>query len=148
MPLLAGGEGAGEDTVLGEYLAEGAVAPIVMIRRGRHKFVHSPADPDQLFDLRSDPHELTNLSDDPAHVGVVRAFRDEVASLWDLDELHRAVVASQRRRRLIVNALSAGRNEGWDYRPPDDSSARYVRGQDFWKPFAGARLRGEGDTTG
>jgi choline-sulfatase len=147
VPLLGGGEGAGQDTALGEYLAEGAVAPIVMIRRGPHKFIHCPADPDQLFDLPSDPHELTNLAEDPAHAGVVRGFQDEVASLWDLDELHRAVVASQRRRRLIVDALSVGRNEGWDYRPPDDSSARYVRGQDFWEPFAGARLPGDGEST-
>ena len=48
----------GHDLVLGEYLAEGAVAPIVMIRQGRYKFVHCPADPDMLFDLAEDPDEL------------------------------------------------------------------------------------------
>ena len=32
----------GHDEAIGEYLAEGAIAPIVMIRRGRQKFVHSP----------------------------------------------------------------------------------------------------------
>jgi hypothetical protein len=44
------------DETVAEYLAEGAIAPIVMIRRGRHKFIHSPADPDQLFDV-VDPNE-------------------------------------------------------------------------------------------
>ncbi len=39
------------DEVVAEYLAEGAVAPIVMIRKERYKFIHSPSDPDQLFDL-------------------------------------------------------------------------------------------------
>jgi hypothetical protein len=29
------------DTVVAEYLAESAITPIVMIRRGRHKFIHS-----------------------------------------------------------------------------------------------------------
>src|SRR6185437_2879523 len=53
VPHLEGG--AGHDEVIGEYLAEGAVAPIVMIRRGAEKFVHSPADPDQLYDLAGDP---------------------------------------------------------------------------------------------
>ena len=38
----------GHDEVHAEYLAEGALAPIVMIRKGRYKFIHSPADPDQL----------------------------------------------------------------------------------------------------
>ena len=45
--------------MIGEYLGEGAVAPVVMIRRVCvYKFVHSPVDPDQLFDLVADPHEL------------------------------------------------------------------------------------------
>ena len=46
---------AGHDEAVGEYLAEGAVAPIVMIRRGAFKFIHSPSDPDQLYDLARDP---------------------------------------------------------------------------------------------
>ena len=54
--------GAGHDDVFGEYCAEGAIAPVVMIRRGRFKFIHSPVDPDQLFDLHADPHERRNLS--------------------------------------------------------------------------------------
>ena len=49
-----------------EYLAEGAIAPIVMIRRGQHKFIHSPPDPDQLYDLAADPGEQVNLAGDPA----------------------------------------------------------------------------------
>ena len=36
--------------------------PLVMIKRGRYKFVHSPADPDQLYDLIEDPDELRNLA--------------------------------------------------------------------------------------
>ena len=41
----------GHDEAIGEYLAEGAIAPMVMIRRGPFKFIHCPADPDQLYDL-------------------------------------------------------------------------------------------------
>ena len=51
-----------EATVVGEYLAECVPAPMVMIRRGRWKFVHVPGDPDQLFDLDADPLELSNLA--------------------------------------------------------------------------------------
>ncbi len=64
VPQLAGK--AGPDEVIGEYLAEGAIAPLVMIRRGRYKFVHSPVDPDQLYDLHEDPDELQNLAPDAA----------------------------------------------------------------------------------
>ena len=48
----AGLEPPGAMEVAGEYLAEGAIAPIVMLRQGQWKFVHSPADPDQLYDVR------------------------------------------------------------------------------------------------
>jgi choline-sulfatase len=144
IPLLAGDSRGprGAEEVVGEYLAEGTQAPMVMIRRGGLKFVHCPGDPDQLFDLGTDPHELVNLAENRPHGGAVEAFRNEISARWSLDALRDQVVASQRRRRLVVDALSKGRKASWDYTPPDDSSTRYVRGRDFWAPFAGARLRG------
>ena len=33
-----------------------------MVRTGSHKFIHSPADPDQLYDLAEDPDERRNLA--------------------------------------------------------------------------------------
>jgi choline-sulfatase len=115
----------GHDEVRGEYLAEGAVAPIVMIRRGRHKYVHSPADPDQLYDLSRDPQELRNLADsDPDASGRLRA---EVRRLWSLEALHADVLASQRRRRLVASSLSLGKHTPWDYQPTVDASRQYVR---------------------
>ena len=141
--LLDGDAGGprGSEEVLGEYLAEGTQAPLVMIRRGGFKFVHCPEDPDQLFDLRKDPHELVNLAESRPDGATVEAFRDEIATRWNLGTLREQVVASQRRRRVVIDALSKGRPSSWDYSPPDDSSNRYVRGLDFWAPFAGARLR-------
>lgn len=61
MPYLTGEDGLKTDTVLGEYMAEGTQAPVVMIRQGRWKFVYSPIDPPMLFDVASDPHERVNL---------------------------------------------------------------------------------------
>ena len=114
-------------TVLGEYMAEGSVAPLHMIRRGSHKFVHCPADPDQLFDLTNDPNELTNLATDPAFAGTVQSFRDEVASHWNLDNLTREVLEDQVRRRLVNKALRSGTFTPWDYTPPRDGSNEYMR---------------------
>ncbi len=125
MPHLSGNPD--HDEVVAEYLAEGAIAPIVMIRRGRHKFIHSPADPDQLFDLASDPDERANLADDPASARLVEGFRREVAARWDLETLDREVRQSQQRRLTVSRALGTGVQTPWDFAPTYDASRRYIR---------------------
>ncbi len=108
LPALQGASG-GPGEVIGEYLAEGAIAPVVMIRRDRYKFVHSPVDPDQLYDLAADPDERVNLAAHPAHAQKTTEFRAEVARRWQLPALHDAVVASQRQRHFVYPApLRAG----------------------------------------
>ena len=118
---------ASRDEVIGEYLGEGAVAPIVMIRRGRHKFVHCPVDPDQLYDVASDPDELANLAGSPAHAALVAQFRAEVARRWSLGTVHEAVLASQCRRHFTYAALRLGRFQPWDHQPLRDASRLYIR---------------------
>jgi choline-sulfatase len=117
----------GHDEVFGEYLAEGVVAPMMMVRRGRYKFIHSPGDPDQLFDLAEDPCELVNLATESGFAGLATAFLEEMHRRWDVAELRRKVVASQQRRRIIDLALRQGRGHGWDWQPPRDATREYIR---------------------
>lgn len=124
LPHLQGS--GGHDEVRGEYLAEGAIAPIVMIRSGRWKFVHSLADPDQLFDLTADADELHNLAAQPKGA-TADGFRARVRECWSLENLHAQVLASQRRRLLVAAALRLGRQAPWDYQPVLDASQQYVR---------------------
>ncbi len=145
---LAGADGAGlqgrslvgqlrgaapaDDAVFSEYLAEGAVAPVVMVKRGALKYIASPADPELLFDLDRDPDELTNVIADKKYLEKVDALRLEVSRRWDLEALDRAVTESQRRRRLVADAMKVGPAPHWDL---GDDSGPYVRGEDFWAPF-------------
>ncbi|MCB0120678.1 MAG: hypothetical protein KDE58_00465, partial [Caldilineaceae bacterium] len=116
-------------------------APSLMIRQGRHKFIHCPTDPDQLYDLENDPNELTNLVAAPAQQDVVVAFRAAVATRWDVPALRRQVVASQRRRHLVANALLQGKPTYWDYQPKRDASQEYVRNHmEFWELYRRTRL--------
>jgi choline-sulfatase len=127
-PLLEGRAPAGARVVASEYLAEGLTAPAVMVRRGAHKLVRCEGDPDQLFDLTQDPRELENLAEQAAHAAVRDALGEEVAARWDLRDLERRVLESQRERRVVGEALATGRPTSWDFQPRLDASGRYVRG--------------------
>jgi choline-sulfatase len=120
-------DGGGHDEVIGEYLAESAIAPIVMIRRAQWKFIHSAPDPDQLYDLSSDPGERENLAADRDFADRVAAFRAEVAQRWNLAALDAEVRESQRRRRVVDAALTKGEAHSWDFQPFRDAARLYVR---------------------
>ncbi|MDX6521578.1 MAG: choline-sulfatase [Gaiellales bacterium] len=143
LPLLSGA-GPAPESVVGEYLAEGVRSPEVMIRRDAHKYLHAPGDPDRLFDLDADPHELDDLAGRPEHAPLLEAFRAEVGRRWDLAELERLVLASQRRRRIVAAALARGAHTPWDFQPHTDASVQWVRGDaaEHVRPW---RLRPRGE---
>ncbi len=122
-----GGESEGPGEAVGEYLAEGVRAPAVMIRRGPHKYIRCPGDPDQLYDLAADPRELRNIAGDPAGAELAAALRAESDERWDLARLAADVLESQRARRLVARALASGAYTPWDFQPYSDASLLYVR---------------------
>lgn len=128
-PLLRGDDDIlAEPIILGELLSEGAIAPLLMIRQGQYKYIYSEPDPEQLYDLENDPHELHNLVAQPDHAALIQDFRAELAQHWDVVALRDQVIASQRRRRLASQALLQGRHTPWDYQPFVDASQQYMRG--------------------
>ena len=114
-------------SVPAEYLAEGAIAPCLMLRRGRYKYIYSVSDTDQLYDLETDPHELQNLADEIEHIETRHALYDEVMRRWDPQALNEAVLLSQRRRMTVAAALTAGQHTSWDFQPYRDASRQYIR---------------------
>lgn len=116
-----------KDEIFGEYLGEGTFAPTVMIRRERWKFVHTPGDPDQLYDLTLDADETHNLAGHPAHSQTAADFSKEARETWNFEALYRSVLRSQERRSLIKQALATGRGTPWDYQPPANAHRQYIR---------------------
>jgi arylsulfatase A-like enzyme len=51
-----------------------------MVRTGRYKFVYNGPDRNELYDLRSDPHELRNLAGHPEYHGVAAALSDRLVA--------------------------------------------------------------------
>lgn len=117
----------GHDEVLGEYMAEGTVSPLMMIRRGPWKFVYSEQDPLLLFNLDNDPLERQNLAESSEHKGILAGFLAEARERWDIPAIYAATLASQRRRRFVAEALSQGKLTSWDHQPMVDASQQYMR---------------------
>ena len=110
-----------------EYAAEGSIAPLVALRSERFKYVRCAVDPDQLFDLHADPHELKNLAGDSAHSETLAEFGAMVDQRWDLERFDRDVRESQARRLVVYDALRKGGYFPWDFQPLQKASERYMR---------------------
>ncbi len=110
-----------------EYLAEATSAPILMARKGPHKYISCRTDPEILYDLAADPDETANLAGDPARETLLNEFRAIEREHWDAEELTDRVMRDQRRRRFVHQALRTGRQVHWDYQVRRDASQEYVR---------------------
>jgi choline-sulfatase len=119
---------AQQNVFAAEFTAEGAVAPMVAIRKGDYKYIVSLVDPPQLFNLAQDPLELHNLAGSDSVQAIEKDLLAEVSQRWDLEALNLAVLSSQKRRHWVQAQMSTGDAKPWDFQPFTDASKQYVRG--------------------
>jgi choline-sulfatase len=81
--------------VLSEYHAIGSTGGITMLRQGHWKLVHCVRYRPQLFDLRSDPEELTDLAGEPACRAQLDRLQARLRDFFDPDEGDRRARARQ-----------------------------------------------------
>lgn len=110
-----------------EYAAEASHAPLVSLRHGVWKYNRCVLDPDQLFNLQDDPHELTNLAPRDDHADVLDELRTMADARWDLGAYDGEVRQSQARRWVVYEALRNGHYYPWDFQPLQKASERYMR---------------------
>lgn len=124
-PYLQGGTGS--DIVRGEYMGEGTIAPLFMIRSGKYKFIYCPTDPEELYDVEADPREKRNLARDPQHQDLAASFLYDLKSRCDIPAITESVLKSQRSRKVAHDALSKGVVTHWDFQPFFDTKKQYIR---------------------
>ncbi len=110
-----------------EYAAEGTITPMVALRQGDWKYIHCPADPDQLFNLTDDPDEDKNLATNPAHAETLARLRADASARWNIPQYDADVRQSQARRWVVYAALRNGAYYPWDHQPLRAASERYMR---------------------
>ncbi|WP_226778893.1 choline-sulfatase [Oceaniglobus trochenteri] len=135
-PYLGEAEISPDRAIHAEYLAEAAPAPILMIRQGRFKYIHSEADPLLLFDVEADPDERENLADNPDHADTLARFTAEARRKWDSDALWQDIQESRRRRLMILAALEQGKGERWNHGEAAGQQVPWYRGLQGYNEWA------------
>ena len=125
--LLHGRDADGSRPVFAELTGEGSEAPAVMVMEGAYKYIHCEGDPPQLYDRSRDRLETENLAGRAEVADVEARLAATVSANWDLDELKRNVMESQRRRRVVDRAHGIGRTPSWDYDPSSPGKNLYFR---------------------
>jgi choline-sulfatase len=92
--------------VISEYHAIGSAAGAFMLRFGKWKYCHYVAYRPQLFDLESDPEELTDLGDDDRFADVLAQGERLLRSTLDPD----AVDARAKKRQQQLLETFGGRD--------------------------------------
>ena len=139
LPMASTGDEDHGDAI-GEYCAEMTADPVIMIRRGRFKYIHCDSDAPLLYDLEADPDEMVNLAGSAGHADIAAAFAAEIADGWPMASIKADVIAKQKQRQAIYSAMQSGVRADWDYSPPRDASEEYVRNHMDWTEAA-ARTR-------
>ena len=110
--------------------------PIFMIRRGKYKFVSSSHDGIMLFDLETDPNELTNLAQLPEHTEVLARLATERGAKWDETALTNDILLSQKRRLIVREAMGQGKKTRWNHGEAPTDRTLWYRGEQGYNEWA------------
>jgi len=126
------------DTVISEFAADGSTGPSRMVKKGDWKYMYLEGVDTLLFNLKSDPNELINLSGLPEHATIEDELRNIALNDWDPEHL-RSVIELSQKRRLKIHKVTEG-EPTYVVEVRKDDSQRYVRNAGAADTKARARL--------
>ena len=89
------------------------------VQTERWRYIRYGDDGEELYDHSRDPHEWTNLADDPSCTDEKEELRAMVLGQFDADAIDEEVQAGIRRRQLIREAMNMAKTR-WDVSPQFD----------------------------
>ena len=125
MPALYGDSHQMRDTVISEYSADGSTGPSRMVKRGSRKYMDLEGEDFLLYDLASDPNELSNQIDNPKYASELSQLKTTCEADWNRDDMYQTIFSDQR-RRLKVHKSTGGDQTYVNIVRHDDAS-RYIR---------------------
>ena len=125
MPFISGLSEGRDSVAISDYYHIGPCVPTRMVRRNEFKLIYTHGHPHLLFDLKNDPLELKNLSEDKEYKDQLLQLLEICKKDWDPEELKDDILKSQR-RRLMIKGLPGDPPE-WDFIAQIGDEKRYVR---------------------
>lgn len=114
-PLLVGDDAGWKDEVICEYYGEGPIHPMIMLRKGRYKYVHVHEHEPLLFDMVQDPYETRNLAVLPDYAHILARFASRVMNQFDMQQIEKEIIQSQKERLILAESLKIGKKTSWDH---------------------------------
>lgn len=136
--LQKGEDPSRPNQVVSEYTGEGTCAPCRMVRRDQFKFVYTHGHEDMLFDMANDPLELNDLAGSAEHASLQQELRSEALSDWDPAVVNQEVLASQKKRLFVKEAM--GGEPTWAFVAKPGDEHRFVRNAGAVQTKAKARF--------
>ena len=123
--LTGEGNAQWDNVVICEYTGEGTCAPCRMVRKDNIKYIYTHGHPDILYDLSTDPNELTNVAEDSKYKNIIIELKELCLEDWNPSTLAVTIKASQRDRMFIKKNTNS--EPTWAYKVFDNDDKRYVR---------------------
>ena len=127
-----------KDLAISEFAADGSTGPSRMVKQGNWKLMWLEGKDCLLFDLDSDPHELSSRHGMPEAAEIQSALEKRLFENWDPEALTRRIRVSQK-RRLAVHRITGG-DPAYVHLTRLDDGCRYVRNAGAAETKAKARL--------
>ena len=99
------------DYVISEYFAHGTENPIGMVQKNDWKLIyeHGQIPKIELFNIKNDPNEYYNLSENPQNKKIIKELSDKLINLWgDPEKLRKKIIYDQNSRKIIRKLTGPG----------------------------------------